>query len=555
MGSPMERVSCINLTADCTGTNTEVRYIQSIPLGGSSMKKSIMAVIMVFMSSTVLFAQTVKPEITKVIVYYDSALVKKEAKINLNKGENLINIDGLPASMVNESVQVVVKGAVLHDVSVQTTYLKKGDAQRINTLKEKLESINNEINAKQNEIQALNTVLEYIKKGSTSPFSVNMTAAQMQSILQLIEQHSNQSYAKIAKLQQALQKLKEEKERLEKELSILNTGEATKSLQLVVVNTGQEIATLTIQYITGNAGWNMEYEARANTEAQTVEVTCNARVYQRTGEDWKDVSLELSTSKPFVATQHPVLNPWYLDIYQPSYYYKESAKSMALKSQDAAPQESEEMPVMQEERIAFSFQVKGAKTIPSDGNAYKISVAKATTDCTLRYATVPKVLPYVMLEGEFPNPFDFPMQGGNMNIYLDGKFVNSFSVNKLYVPKDPITIALGVDESLSAERKLVSKKTEYKGLVSKTKRIEYVYSIKLANGKKRDVAITVQDAIPVSQNEKIAVTLINKNSIGAAIDNEGKATWQVELKSNQKKELMIHFAVEFPESLKVTGLE
>ncbi|HXK65443.1 MAG TPA: DUF4139 domain-containing protein, partial [Spirochaetota bacterium] len=350
---------------------------------------------------------------------------------------------------------------------------------------------------------------------------------------------------------------KEEKERLEKELSLLNTDEATKSLQLVVVHTGQDTATVMIQYITGNAGWNMEYEVRTNTETQTVEVVCNARVYQRTGEDWKDVSLELSTSKPFVATQKPVLNPWYLDVYQPSYYYKESAKSMKLRSEDAAeaPQEAEEMPAMQEERIAFSFQIKGAKTIPSDGNAYKIPVAKATTDCAVRYATVPRVLPYVMLEGEFQNPFDFPMQGGNMNVYLDGKFVNSFNVNKLYVPKDLIPVALGVDESLMVERKLLSKKTEYKGLVSKTKRIEYVYSIKLANGKKRDVTITVQDAIPVSQNEKITVTLINKNSIGATIDNEGKATWQVQLSPNQKKELTIHFAVEYPESIQVSGLE
>ncbi|MGQ9842252.1 MAG: mucoidy inhibitor MuiA family protein [Spirochaetota bacterium] len=525
------------------------------------MIKNIVTLIMVVLSSTVLFAQSAKPEIIKVIVFYDSALVTKEAKIHLNKGENLISIDGLPASMINESVQVTIKGAMLHDVSVQTTYLKKGDAQRITTIKEKLESINNEINAKQNEIQALNTVIEYIKKGSTSPFSVNMTAAQMQSILQLIEQHSNQSYAKIAKLQQALQKLNEEKVRLEKELSLLNTGEATKSLQLVVVNTGQDSALVRVQYVTGNAGWNMAYEARANTESQTVDVTCNARVYQRTGEDWKDVSLELSASKPFVATHHPTLNPWYLDIAQPSYSYsyQESAKSMVFKSklEEAAPQDDKAMPAIQEEeeRIAFSFQVKGTKTIPSDGNAYTIPVAKATSDCTLRYATVPKVLPYVMLEGEFPNPFDFPMQGGSMNVYLDGKFVNSFSVNKLYVPKDPITIALGVDESMSVERKLLSKNTEYKGLVGKTKRIEYVYSIKLANGKKRDVAVTVQDAIPISQNEKIAVTLINKNSIGATIDQEGKATWQVELKSNQKKELMIHFAVEYPESIRITGLE
>ncbi|MEJ5361964.1 MAG: mucoidy inhibitor MuiA family protein [Spirochaetota bacterium] len=521
------------------------------------MKKIILTTMMFITSITVVFSQTIKPEISKVIVYYDSALVKKEAKVNLHKGENLINIEGLPASLVNESVQVVVKGAILHNVSVQTTYLKRGDAQRINTLKERLELINTEINAKQNEIQSLNTVLEYIKKGSLSPFAVTMTAAQMQSILQLIEQYSNQSYKRIATIQQSLQKHKEEKERLEKELSLLNVDEATKSLQLVVVHTGQDSAIIMIQYITGNAGWNMEYDARANTEAQTVEVTCNARVYQKTGEDWKDVSLELSTSKPFVAKQKPTLNPWYLDIYQPSYYYKKSAKSMELRSQDVAeaPQESEEMPTMQEERIAFSFQVKGEKTIPSDGNVYKIPVAKATTDCTMRYATVPRVLPYVMLEGEFPNPFEFPMQGGNMNVYLDGKFVNSFSLNKLYVPKDSITVALGVDESLSVERKLSSKNTEYKGLVSKTKRIEYVYSIQLANGKKRDVTVTVQDAIPVSQNEKITVTLINKNSIGSDIDNEGKATWQVQLSPNQKKELTVHFAVEYPESVQVTGLE
>ncbi len=521
------------------------------------MKRYVFTMIIFFISAACVSAQTIRPDITKVIVYYDSALIKKEARLNLHKGENVISIEGLPASMINESVQVVVKGATLHDVTVQTTYLKKGDAQRINALKEKLEAITNEINVKQNEIQSINLVLEYLKKGSTSPFSVNMASSQMQSILQLIEQHSMQSYAKIAKLQQAIQKLREEKERLEKELSLLSSSETTKSLQLSIVNTGQDTATLILQYITGNAGWNMDYEARANTETSTVEVACNARVYQRTGEDWKDVSVELSTSKPFVATQLPTLNAWYLDIYQP-YYYKESAKSMKLRSKEDAEADAlpeTEMPAIQEERIAFTFQVKGAKTIPSDGNAYKIPVAKATSDCSLRYATVPKILPYVLLESEFANPFDFPMQGGSMNVYLDGKFVNSFTINKPYVPKDPIRIALGVDESLSIERKLVSKKTEYKGLVSKTKRIEYVYAIKLANGKKRTVTVTVQDAIPVSQNEKIVVSLVNKNSIGATIDNEGKATWQVELSPNQKKELMIHFAVEYPENVQVTGLE
>ncbi|MCX8123996.1 MAG: DUF4140 domain-containing protein [Spirochaetes bacterium] len=57
------------------------------------MKKAILVIMMIVISSTVIFAQTVKPEITKVIVYYDCAQVKKEARLNLHKGENLIVID------------------------------------------------------------------------------------------------------------------------------------------------------------------------------------------------------------------------------------------------------------------------------------------------------------------------------------------------------------------------------------------------------------------------------------------------------------------------------
>ena len=521
------------------------------------MKKyCIGSMIICFMSINILYAETIKPEISKVIVYHDSAMIKKEAKVILNKAVNEIVITNLPAAMVDESVQVIVKDAVLQDVRLETTYLQKGDAKRINTVLEKLNAIKDDITGKQNEIASINSVLEYIKKGSTSPFSIKMTAAEMNSILQLIEQYSNQSYIKIAKLQQALQKLNQEKERLEKELALLKANEASKTLKLTVYNTGNNNATVLLQYITGNAGWDMEYDMRTDTEKSTTDITCNALVAQNTGEDWNNVAVELSTAKPFVATQLPQLNPWYLDIYRPV-YYKESAKSMAVQDEDAlsrAPS-PEEMPEIQQEAIAISFLVKGHKTIPSDGNRYKLAIASSVTGCTLRYTTIPKILAYIMLEGEFVNPFDFPLQSGSVTVYLDGKYVNSFSLNKIYVPKETVTIGLGVDESIAVERKLVSKKTEYKGIVNKTKRIEYVYSITLNNGKKRDITVTVQDTIPVSQNEKIEVILVNKDTIGATIDNQGKVTWNVVLGSNQKKELKVHFTVEYPDNVQITGLE
>jgi hypothetical protein len=73
--------------------------------------------------------------------------------------------------------------------------------------------------------------------------------------------------------------------------------------------------------------------------------------------------------------------------------------------------------------------------------------------------------------------------------------------------------------------------------------------------KKRDITVTVHDAIPVSQNEKIEVILINKDTIGATIDSQGKATWNIILGPNQKKELKVHFTVEYPDKVQVAGLE
>lgn len=505
-----------------------------------------------------LYARGVKPEISKVTVYYDSAFIQREGTVPLVKGENVITIDGLPAALVNESVQVYAKGAALKNVRVHSTYLAKGDAQRIEAVREKLNAVKDEITAKQNEIASINSVLEYIKKGSVSPFSIKMTAGEMQAILQLVEQHSIQSYGKISKLQQAVNRLNKEKDRLEKELSLLNTSEMTKSVQFTLLHTDSDTASLVVQYLTQNAGWNLSYEARADSEKGIVDVASNALVFQNTGEDWNNVSIELSTAKPFVATRLPQLDTWYIDIYRPSFYKEmEAAKSMN-RAEDAvaeSPQGAEDMPAMEEGRIAFSFSIKGKKTIPSDGNSYALPVAKAAVDCVLRYTTIPKVLPYVLLEGEFKNPFDFPMQGGSMHVYLDNKYVNTFTLEEVYVPKDPVKIALGVDESISVERMMASKKTEYKGLVSRTRQIEYVYVIKLGNGKKRPVTIAVQDAVPVSQNEKITVTLVNRSTIGAVIDKDGKAAWEVQLGPNQKKDLTIHFTVEFPDNIKITGLD
>jgi hypothetical protein len=45
-----------------------------------------------------------------------------------------------------------------------------------------------------------------------------------------------------------------------------------------------------------------------------------ASVSQRTGIDWKQTKLTLSTANPNWSGVAPILNPWYLQIYVPQLY-------------------------------------------------------------------------------------------------------------------------------------------------------------------------------------------------------------------------------------------
>ena len=74
---------------------------------------------------------------------------------------------------------------------------------------------------------------------------------------------------------------------------------------------------LDVSYRLPGAGWRPAYEARAETGTDAVELVSYGLVRQRTGEDWRDVRLTLSTAKPTIAGSMPRLEPLKLRPWQP----------------------------------------------------------------------------------------------------------------------------------------------------------------------------------------------------------------------------------------------
>lgn len=77
-------------------------------------------------------------------------------------------------------------------------------------------------------------------------------------------------------------------------------------------------------YTVKDAGWYPTYDVRVTDVTKPLYVLMNANVFQRSGETWKDVAVQLSTGNPGDNATPSSLQPWMLGFYDPSVAWQRS---------------------------------------------------------------------------------------------------------------------------------------------------------------------------------------------------------------------------------------
>jgi uncharacterized protein (TIGR02231 family) len=506
-------------------------------------------------------------KIRNIVVFTQSAMIKKEARFPVKKGENIVRITEITPYLVDASVQVSIggKSAVkISEIKVAETYLRKAPQDKLQKLQARLDNLDDLMKATSNEISGISSSNEFLKK--VIPFSQNqkVTQSEVEAHARFLEKSLAVNYARIAGIEAKLKKLQKEKIAIENEMKHLHSSDKSKSVEFYLISTedNQEI-TLIFSYVVNNAGWLPLYEIRADSDAAKINMNYFATIKQATGEDWSGVNVEISTAKPYNSKAPEDLTAWIVDVYHleiPSpepyrYLREESAKSMMKSEQipDSAMPFQETR--VKSETTSFSFIIPQKVSIPSDNQPHRVLIASSEKEVVLSYYAIPKLSKFAYLKADFKNPFLFPLLAGKMNVFLDGRLVSAAASDKTISPDEEIKLSLGVDEGIMIERKLIKKFTEYPGLISKETKVNYEYSHKLANNKGKEITITINDNFPVSRNEKIKVELEAPKKNEAEISSDGIITWKVKLAPGEKKILFLKFRVEYPKDLTVTGLE
>lgn len=517
--------------------------------------------------------------IESVTVYSDRAMVTRTAETNLSAGDALLVFTGLPASLDDNSLQVWGVGsakATLEGISLEMEPPPAVPEGRVAELENKLIELKDNKKLLENKRKACDARIILLTGVKPEPpqdtASIKLgDFAEITKILDAMITGLRSAYAEQRALDIQIRALNKEIKALEAELAKIKNPSSTRTKQvtvsLTVISPGK--MKIMISYVVPNASWRAFYDIRALPDDGKVEITSFAEIVQKTGEDWEDVNLSVSTAKPQIWGEAPKVNPIYLVFYAPpppsppppvprralapSPLPESAVAEMETESSEGA-EETEavvEVSTVKAEGTSAFFEVKQPKTILSNGEPHRVSITFDSISADFIHASWPEGMSAVFLRAKMTNTTGHPFVAGKVKVFLGASYIGETAM-QVWAPTAELTLSLGVDQGVKVERKLVNKMEKESG----GKRIfTYEYTVKVTNYKPKAIKLELYDRIPYSQDADLEIKLEKINPAPVEQKENGIIKWEFNIAQGAQVETGFSYTVRFPKDRQVIGLQ
>ncbi len=533
------------------------------------MKRKIIIGLVCTMVCPVLFSATttgIKSTIREVTVYLNGAQVTRAANAEFGRGSSVLAFTGLPENIDPQSIQVKGQGnftvlSVMHQINYLASQHK---SKEVLALEDSLKMLEDKV--------ALNSSMQQVFKSEEELLAANRDIGSDEkgvvvSELKMAADFLRSRMTEIKKEQLALARqnamLTEKINRLRSQLNTVNaslgkpTSEILVTLDAPAGGSGMLWATYTVY----DAGWFPVYDIRATDVTNPVSLAYNAKVFQHTGEDWKNIKLKLSTADPRQRGDKPMLTSWLLDFTQ-AYgafgYENVIAPGMAKRAEVPRPvmaDRAEETEIAEYASTAASytmvsqhqtnleFSIRIPYDIPSDNKQYTIHIQEYKLPATYQYYCAPKLDRDAFLIARVTGWEDFNLLPGEINLFFEDTYVGKSMLN-VRTTSDTLDLSLGRDRNIIVTRIRLADFTADK-VIGNSRQETRGWEINARNNKKQPVKLMIEDQFPVSMNKDIQVDAVEYS--GAALNKEtGKLQWMLSLGPSQEKKLKAAFTVKYP---------
>jgi uncharacterized protein (TIGR02231 family) len=523
--------------------------------------------------------------IDAVTVYRSSARVTRVAKVELAAGPARLLLAGLPDQLDDDSLRVEGKGtakARLFGVTVERIAGEDAAQAEARAAEDRLQRLQDEdrgIGDRLGAVQARVKFVESLRSTYAEERAKNLalrplSTKEWREVAAFVEAELGEAAAEARRLEVGRRDLGRRIAQARAELDKVQAkrGRTTKTISVEVEADRAGTFEVALSYAVASAGWQPIWDARLLPDASTMELTFLGSVWQRSGEDWTDVALSVSTAQPARGLHVPQLEPHYLARAEPPrpIARKERATTMhpsaAPRSSaplaDAPSEPEQAVPLeiaaasVEQGLLSATFRAARSESVDGSGQARKVSLAKFPLKAEIVRSAAPRIEAAAFLTAKAVNETGFPLLPGLAGVYVGDEFAGRAAIPAT-PPGGEIELAFGADDRIEIDRKVLERRRESSGLVSKDEVYRYRVRIAVKNRYASPVALKLLDLVPVSRDEKIKIELLQGSAAPTREDPErpGVRVYELALGPREERAIELRYEVRYPRGFPIAGLE
>lgn len=513
--------------------------------------------------------------IDAVTVYPDAAQVMRIAEIDIPAGATSLVFKGLPMSLDPASLRVEgAGGAPIQIGSVEARVAPVQQEPPESSLAEKLRKLVADREITQARIAALQSKKTMIERfAQASPEKLGDKAAPLD-----VEKWSGAWDAVgegLAKLAEESQTLRLRLASIEQEIRAVQASnrapsprnQPSRDITVDIEAQGATKARLVLIYRVNGAGWQPLYDARLESKGNAkpmLNLVRRAQVSQRTGEDWSNVELSVSTVRAQRGTQAPDVLAQRVKIFEPQPPRPMARSAPGRQANEFAAGTVAPAPMtadsLREEKVRemeatieasayeAQFRIPGRIDVPADGSSRSLRIGTQAIEPTLMVKASPSIDTTAYLEVGFTNKDEAPILPGEVNIQRDGTYVGR-GMFKLIAPGEEAKLGFGADERVKITRVPLSRRETSAAWLGSNRTERQDFRTTVRNLHPFPVRIGIVDRIPISEDSNIVIEALSTNTAPtekSVDERRGVMSWTFELAPNATREIRLGWQVRWP---------
>lgn len=513
--------------------------------------------------------------IDTVTVYPDGATVTRVISLDLASGDSTLVAKDFPLSLDPTSLRVEGEaGAELTIGTIDARPPKAAPPANLSELDKRIEALRDQRADLQGAIDSANARRKFAQHfAEASPAGLGEKGearpiADWRAAFAAVAEE-------IATADTAIRDATRKQREIDRQIAELEAERSAKppnklEVRIDVASAAATKATLRVTYNVRNARWLPLYDARLDTGAKDrkpqLELVRRAEITQSTGEDWSNVTLGVSTvrisrggSAPELSSlvaQYPqVPKPLALgtasDLARPAPMTRQAQSPMPKVAEAAEPREraDEQQAVAEIGDFQATFRIPGRVSLGAAEGTKSLRIAAVNVPADLAVRAAPVLDPTAFLEASFKQTDDTTLLPGKVAIYRDGTFVGRGKITAS-AKDDIVRLSFGADDKVKIER-AVLKRNEGSAvlLVTTSKTDERAFKTTIRNGHDFPIKVAIEDQLPVSENEDIAVEMLPSSTQPTATnirDKRGVLEWSFDAKPGEIRDINFAWRVRWP---------